>query len=142
MMATIGRKDLILLLVGLSGKGPPDDSVSGVTRLQKLLFLLQEEAGLRPGGEGFEFTAWKAGPYSSKLYDDLEFLENIGYLTADTIAGATEAEVSEAAEAERTVQEESLSYEDLMGPDPAISDPAVPVVSGRAQAGGGSLGER
>jgi len=117
-MATIGRKDLLLLLVGLDRAGAPGDQVNGVTRLQKLLFLLQEEGGLKPSGEGFEFSAWKAGPYSSKLYDDLEFLENVGLLESDTVAGATEAEVLEATEAERRVEGDAgLTFDFLMGTD-------------------------
>ncbi len=131
-MATIGRKDLLLLLVGLSREGTPDDQVNGVTRLQKLLFLLQEEAGLRPSGEDFEFTAWKAGPYSSKLYDDLEFLENLGLLEADTVAGATEAEVSEAIEAERQLEGDSaLSFEYLMGSDQPAREPDASIFEER-----------
>lgn len=126
-MATIGRKDLLLLLIGLSSDGLPTDQVNGVTRLQKLLFLLQEEAGLHPSGEDFEFTAWKAGPYSSKLYDDIDFLENLGLLESETVAAATEAEVSEASQAESQRQDNSeFSFEYLMGTgDPSISADTV-----------------
>jgi uncharacterized protein YwgA len=73
-MDTIGRRQLLLLLVGLEGGGGVSGIVSGITRLQKFLFLLENEEGVRPAGDGFEFEPYKAGPYSSKLYDDLELL--------------------------------------------------------------------
>jgi len=131
-MSRIGRKDLILLLIGLDRAGAPQDQVNGVTRLQKLLFLLEEEAGLRPAGEDFEFTPWKAGPYSSKLYDDLEFLENLGLLEADSVAGATEAEVLEASEAERRLGGDAgLDFEYLMGSDGGVAEPSPGVFEER-----------
>src|SRR5712692_7309921 len=94
-MATIARRDLVLLLIGTDAKGSPADEVGGITRLQKFLFLLEQEGGISPSAEGFDFRAYKAGPYSSKLYDDIEFLENLGYLESEAVAGATEAEAAE-----------------------------------------------
>jgi len=94
-MAAIARRDLVLLLIGTDAKGSPTDEVGGITRLQKFLFLLQQEGGVSPSGDGFEFTAYKAGPYSSKLYDDIEFLENLGYLESEAVAEATDAEAAE-----------------------------------------------
>lgn len=71
------RRDLIL---GLIGAG--DGVVPGITRLQKLLFLLEREYGLRPTDDA-EFEAYLLGPYSRKLYDDLQYLENLGLLESD-----------------------------------------------------------
>jgi uncharacterized protein YwgA len=94
-MATISRPSLVLLLVGLSDKGIPNDSIAGITRLQKFLFLLEKECGLTPTKDGFEFQAYKAGPYSSKLYDDLELLENLDFLESEVEGDASEAEAAE-----------------------------------------------
>lgn len=115
-MATIGRRDLILFLIGLDPHGELGDEVNGMTRLQKLLFLLEKEAGLRATGEGFEFEAWKAGPYSSRLYDDLEFLENLDLVSSESTAEATDAEASEM-ELEEAAAED-VTFEELMGDSP------------------------
>lgn len=71
------RRDLILALID-AGSGV----LPGITRLQKLLFLLEREYDLHPA-DGAEFQAYRFGPYSRKLYDDLQYLENIGYLETD-----------------------------------------------------------
>src|SRR5258706_9725882 len=104
-MQQIGRRNLLLLLVGTDPSG-----IGGTTRLQKLLFLLEREEGLTPSENGFEFEPYKAGPYSPRLYDDLEFLENLGYLESDVTAEASEAE---AAEIDR------LSFDHLMSSERA-----------------------
>lgn len=105
MPQQISRRNLILLLVGLDSNSA---GLGGITRLQKLLFLLGEEEGLRPIEGGYKFEAYKAGPYSPELYDDLEFLENLGLLKGEVTAEASEAE---AAEVDR------LSFDHLMGRD-------------------------
>lgn len=47
--------------------------IKGITRLQKLVFLAQEEYDLE---EGFDFEAYDYGPYSNPLYDVLDTLED------------------------------------------------------------------
>lgn len=80
--------------------------IGGITRLQKLLFLLWKEAGIREVGADFEFKPYKAGPYSRRLYDELELLENVGLVRSEVQGESTSAEVAEL---------EALSFEDLMG---------------------------
>src|SRR5438552_1966188 len=94
-MPKIDRRSVVLLLLGVNANGRIGDGIGGITRLQKLLYLLEREGGLVETEAGFEFTAYKAGPYSSKLYDDLEFLENLGFLNSEVAAGATDAEAAE-----------------------------------------------
>lgn len=105
-MPEIGRKQLLLLLIGLDADARPEGSLSGLTRLQKFLYLLEREAGVQPTKNGFEFEAYKAGPYSPKLYDDLELLENLGLIKGE---GTAESTPTERADIER------LSFGDLMG---------------------------
>jgi uncharacterized protein YwgA len=105
-MPEIGRKQLLLLLIGLDADARPGGSLSGLTRLQKFLYLLEREAGVQPTGDGFEFEPYKAGPYSPKLYDDLELLENLGLIKGE---GTAESTPTERADIER------LSFGDLMG---------------------------
>lgn len=105
-MTEIGRKQLLLLLIGLDEDARPNGNLSGLTRLQKFLYLLEREAGVQPSSGGFEFEPYKAGPYSPKLYDDLELLENMGLIKGE---GTAESTPTERADIER------LSFGDLIG---------------------------
>lgn len=104
-MGQISRKDVILLLLGVGEGVEGAEGINGITRLQKLLFLVEQEENIRTADNGFEFIPYKAGPYSSKLYDDLEFLENLGLLTSEVAGEATDEEAVEV----------DLSFEELMG---------------------------
>ncbi len=109
----VSKQQLLLMLLGVDGSitiaAEPTASargIGGITRLQKLLFLLWKEAGIQEVDNGFEFKPYKAGPYSRKLYDELELLENLGYVQGEPQGEATEAEAAEL---------EELSFEQLMG---------------------------
>jgi len=78
---TVGRRDLVMLLLGVDARGEESEGLGGITRMQKLLFLLERED--------------KAGPYSAALYDDLQFLENLGLVQTEVTSEATEAESAE-----------------------------------------------
>jgi uncharacterized protein YwgA len=104
----VSKQQLLLLLLGLDGSKVSPKGINGITRLQKLLFLLWKEAGIQEVETGFEFKPYKAGPYSRKLYDELEFLENLGFIRSEVQGEASEAEAVELAE---------LSFEQLMGED-------------------------
>lgn len=104
----ISKQALLLLLLGTNQSGVSAEGIGGITRLQKLLFLLWKEAGIEQVERGFEFKAYKAGPYSRKLYDELELLENLGYIKSEDQGEATEAEAAEI---------EELSFAHLMGDD-------------------------
>lgn len=113
-MTTISRRDLELLFLGIGATSDESSgSFGGITRLQKFIFLLEQEEGVIANGDGFNFTAYKAGPYSPKLYDDLEFLENLGLIESEVAAEATEAEAAEV---------DMLTYEGLMEDSADISD--------------------
>ena len=101
-MQDISRRSLLFLLIGVDAQ---PSGLGGITRLQKLMFLLEKEEYVDLL-DGFEFEAYKAGPYSPQLYDDLEFLENLGYIEGEVTAEASEPE---AAEVDR------LSFDHLMG---------------------------
>lgn len=110
-LAHVSKQQLLMLLLGLDARGSvSEDGVGGITRLQKLLFLLWKEAGIQEVDRGFQFTPYKAGPYSRKLYDELELLENLGFIRSEVQGQATEAEAAEI---------EDLSFEQLMGDDAA-----------------------
>lgn len=103
---SLSTRQLTLLSIGIGANGLSPEGVEGITRLQKLLFLLDREEGVRPVDDGFDFTAYRAGPYSRKLYDDLEFLENLGLIESESGSDATDAEVEEI---------DLLDFEGLLG---------------------------
>ena len=116
-MQSISRKDLVMLLVGLGENRSVADGLGGITRLQKYLYVLLEEEAVRPSGDGFGFEAYDYGPYSSKLYDDLEYLENLGYLRSRVTGEASEPEELEL---------DALKFEDLLGDDSDVHPAAPP----------------
>lgn len=56
------------------------DEVGGITKLQKLLFLLQEETSFMGRYEevSFDFKPYHYGPFSDEVYDAVEFLRYMG----------------------------------------------------------------
>jgi uncharacterized protein YwgA len=63
--------DLLALVFYLYG-----GRIKGVTRLNKIVFLLQEEFGLN----GYNFSASKYGPWSGELADSIDGLEKEGLI--------------------------------------------------------------
>jgi uncharacterized protein len=103
----MSRGQLLMMLLAAEGhRGEAAEPIQGTTRLQKLLFLLEHEANLKATtGSDFKFEAWKFGPVSKELYDDLEKLENLGLLETDPISASSPTELDEY----------GLSFDDLMG---------------------------
>ncbi len=89
------------------------NGINGITRLQKFLFLFENEDYIKKIDDGYQFEAYKAGPYSPTLYDDLEFLENLGLIQSETSGVATE---EEAADMDFTF-EELMDSENIKTPD-------------------------
>jgi uncharacterized phage-associated protein len=103
---------LMALLAAPGARGKEGEFVQGTTRLQKLLFLMEHEANIKPSkGKDFDFTAWRFGPVSRELYDDLEMLENFGLLESESVSEPTTTELDEY----------GLSFDDLMGEEESQS---------------------
>lgn len=80
-MAVDRRELLVLLLHATGSKGMDCEPIVGVTRLQKLLYLLKREQDIdKVSRNYFTFEPYKFGPYASQLYDDIAFLENLGFI--------------------------------------------------------------
>lgn len=75
-MLNMKKTDILLMLLAGDNNRP----IVGTTRLQKLLFLVEHEKKIRSEEGSFNFEAFKFGPASKTLYDDIEFLLNIGFL--------------------------------------------------------------
>ncbi len=112
-MLKISKRNILLLMLGIErDKNDTTHGINGITRLQKFLFLLENEDYIKKVGQGYEFEAYKAGPYSPTLYDDLEFLENLELIESETSGVATEEE-----EADMDVTFEELMDDEIKTPD-------------------------
>ncbi len=79
-------KDILLLLLYFPGKTQNiGEGIVGATRLVKAMFLFEQEfkKDFKADIQGFpEFMAWKFGPWSGQLLDDIEFFKGIGFITS------------------------------------------------------------
>src|SRR6266436_4111154 len=71
----IDREDVILLLLDATERLLGKNSIGGITRLQKLLFLLEKETDFEGIVEFFPFEPYNFGPFSKKVDEAVEFLE-------------------------------------------------------------------
>ncbi len=80
----LDREDVLLLLMSaLSGCGTKQP-VAGITRLEKMMFLLQKETRLSGKLQNkFNFEPWKFGPFSKEIYEDLDLLASLDLVEAE-----------------------------------------------------------
>jgi uncharacterized protein YwgA len=77
--------DLVLLLLAAAGRGKEgQDRVNGITRLEKLLFLAEQEKKVGQNvRNAFTFRAYDYGPYSKAVYAAVELLEEAGLINQE-----------------------------------------------------------
>ena len=80
-------KDLLMVLLAARGKkNQKYEPIVGRTRIMKMVFLFEKEIRKKfdeeiiSGSELPDFTAYDYGPFSAKVYEDLEFLVNMGFI--------------------------------------------------------------
>lgn len=76
------RTDVVFILFYYAG------SIHGVTKLQKLLFLVEKETQFfeEHGNKlDFEFTAHKMGPFSKHVYEEIRFLEQLRAIETESM---------------------------------------------------------
>lgn len=82
------RKDILLLLLYMPGeKGEIAEPISGRTRLMKLLFLLQRDKGIDKAlniKNYYQYEAYDYGPFSKDVFEDLQFLRNVGLIETNS----------------------------------------------------------
>lgn len=76
----LDREDVILLLLEANERLLGKDSISGITRLEKLLFLLEEQTDFEGIAEFYHFEPHNFGPFSKEVYEAVEFLEGCGLI--------------------------------------------------------------
>lgn len=116
------RFAIMLALRAPGATGVENEPVDGITRLQKLMFLLWREHDIVRRLSKIEFQAYAFGPYDAKIYDDVAFLSNVGFLAGSeprydedlfeniSRSSASETAVKEALEFEL----EGVSFDYLM----------------------------
>jgi uncharacterized protein len=79
--------DLVLMLLAASNEATGGaNRLDGITRLEKLLFLADQETDLRKHVEDpFSFHAYDYGPYSKEVYEAVELLEQAGLLSEQRV---------------------------------------------------------
>lgn len=81
---------LILLLFCPGSTGKEGEPVEGVTRLQKLMFLLQQDVGPAElasdaRAHGYGYDPYKMGPFSETLRDEVEQLRSAGIIRTERL---------------------------------------------------------
>lgn len=92
--------DLIILLLGAPSRKPAiQDRIEGITRLEKLIFLLHVESGIgKVVAEDPEFEAYNFGPFSKKVYQAVETLSAAGLLEDSSSTSTSTEDVWETEE--------------------------------------------
>jgi uncharacterized protein YwgA len=92
--------DVIVLLLGAAaGDDRLEGRLDGITRLEKLVFLLEKEGGLDPWlRETAEFRSHNFGPFSAKVYSGVETLAAAGLLEESSDFAPTQEDTWESAE--------------------------------------------
>ena len=95
--APIETDDLVVLLLGADSAGTPAGRIDGITRLEKLVFLIENELKPQWLDESADFISHHFGPFSAKVYDAVDVL-NAASMISDSAAPSTSPEDSWEAE--------------------------------------------
>ena len=103
--------DLILLLLAAPTRWhQAEDRINGITRLEKLLFLVDQECGHQGLIEkSFRFIPYHYGPYSKEIYEAVELLEEAGLVSEHRVF--TDSELDRAEELLYSDMTTEISYE-------------------------------
>lgn len=103
MMKLTGKKFILLLLYTPTNGDKFNIPIAGRTRLMKMAFLFKKELiSDFEKDKTFEdlalpeFFAWKYGPFSGELLNDLEFLVNQNYIKSTSGGTPIDATIAEA----------------------------------------------
>lgn len=113
--------DLVLMLLAApTNVASARGRVNGITRLEKLLYLVEKETSVADSvaGERLRFKAYNYGPFSKDVYEAVELLEQSGLLTEErvidgqTIDSMEDVSVTGAVEADEYVERRFVLTED------------------------------
>ena len=91
--------DIVLILLRCADKESNDGWFHGITRMEKVIFLLQQERSLDKWIEDDkpDFAAYKLGPYSQKVYTAVEFLSTYDLVEDSIFLGESRLDAFEEA---------------------------------------------
>lgn len=91
-----GLEAIVLLLYAPGREGKSGEGVNGITRLDKLLYLIVKETQLGKTLEReFDFEAYDYGPYSNRVYDIVEELKDVGIIESKPASYDSYEEISD-----------------------------------------------
>jgi uncharacterized protein YwgA len=111
MSVETGMDVLLLLLYAKGEKNEVGESVRGITRLEKLVYLLDQEGGFHKYISDYQFEPYDFGPFSSELWDDIETLKDEGLVETQKISSRYFVEVSDG---EKALEEENEFTENVV----------------------------
>jgi uncharacterized protein YwgA len=116
MSVDSGMDVLVLLLYAKGETGKVNEPIRGITRLEKLMYLLDREGEFHKYLSNYQFVAYDYGPFSSRLWDDIETLkdESLGLVEVQEVSSSYFIETSDA---EKAMEEESELKEKTLGSD-------------------------
>jgi len=76
----VDREDVILLILQANERLFRKKIFRGITRLEKLVFLLSKETSFEGVVDNFTFRAYHYGPFSAAIYEAIEFLEGHDFI--------------------------------------------------------------
>lgn len=99
-MSEIDHADLVLLVLGAPSDDPNQDGKClGITRLEKLAFLLEAESDLwkvaNETPRHFNFKAYHYGPYTREIYDAVDLLVGIGLINERKVPAGSSLDLAE-----------------------------------------------
>jgi len=100
MAEQLEQADLVLLLLAAPTKHEAlQFRCNGITRLEKLLFLVDQETNLDAEiDETFPFEPYHYGPYSKEVFDAVDMLESLQLLDEQRVQVASGLDLGEEAE--------------------------------------------
>lgn len=83
----VGSDLVLMLLWAPTTVESANGRVNGITRLEKLLYLVERETSVAEGvaAEQLKFKAYKYGPFSKDVYEAVELLEESGLLVEQRV---------------------------------------------------------
>lgn len=82
-MIDVDREDILLLILDANRRIGGHEKFKGITRLEKLIFLLAKDRDCTVVDKLFDFKAYKFGPFSKDVYEASEFLRGINFVSVD-----------------------------------------------------------
>lgn len=81
MVKIISGTDVLLALLYAKGStGKTNEPIAGTTKLEKFMFLLSRESGLKQDIKDYDFAPDNFGPCSHELFDDVEMLKDAKFI--------------------------------------------------------------